>query len=168
MSAEPARRASVRRRPRRFVIGRVEDFPEGSTTVVDVGGRSIGVFRFGGRLSALLNRCPHQGGPLCEGVTSPLVSSDVVGDITVDFDKTLVTCPWHGWEFDVVDGQSYCDPNRFRVKPYSVDVAKGSSVREELETGETGSGGRQLVEGPYKAEVVPIEIDDDYVVVQMR
>lgn len=151
----------------RFVIGRVDDFVDGEHVVVEVNGRSIGVFRYGGRYFALLNRCPHQGGPLCAGPFGPLIDSDGVGSVTLNEDRVLVSCPWHGWEFDIRDGQSYCDPKRFRVRPYPVDVESGSSIRAEIELGKTAPAG-QLVKGPFRAEVVPIEVEDEYVVVQLR
>ena len=47
------------------VVGTVADFPEGTHRVVTVDGREVGVFNIGGRLYGLLNRCAHQGGPLC-------------------------------------------------------------------------------------------------------
>jgi hypothetical protein len=49
------------------VVGDLSDFPEGSTEVVRVGRREIGVFNVGGGLYGLPNVCPHQTGPLCEG-----------------------------------------------------------------------------------------------------
>lgn len=164
MTAEPR---APGRRARRFVIGRKDDFPAGSTSVVEVNGRSIGVFHYGGRLSALLNRCPHQGGPLCLGVAGPLVDSVEVGELTVDPDRIVVACPWHGWEFDVQTGQSYCDPERFRVKPYPVDVTSGLAVHDAADVANQPVA-RRKVEGPLKAEVIPISVDDDYVVVQLR
>ena len=48
-------------------VARVGDIPPGSRKLVEIGGRSIGVFNIDGEFFALRNRCPHQGGPLCEG-----------------------------------------------------------------------------------------------------
>ena len=45
-----------------------DEIPPGSRKIVEVDGRSIGVFNVDGEFLALRNRCPHQGGPLCEGV----------------------------------------------------------------------------------------------------
>ena len=58
----------ARRRPMaRHVVARVDEIPPGERKIVEVAGRSIGVFNVGGEFFALRNRCPHQGGPLCEG-----------------------------------------------------------------------------------------------------
>jgi hypothetical protein len=50
------------------VVARAEEIPPGERKIVEVGGRSIGVFNIAGRYYALRNRCPHQGGPLCTGL----------------------------------------------------------------------------------------------------
>ena len=49
------------------VVGTIDEIPPGQRKIVDVAGRTIGVFNVGGDYFALLNRCPHQGGPLCSG-----------------------------------------------------------------------------------------------------
>ena len=63
------------------VVGRVADFPEGTHRVVSVDGREIGVFNIGGRFYGLLNRCAHQGGPLCAAkrTTGTLVAEEKAG-----------------------------------------------------------------------------------------
>lgn len=155
------------RRASRFVIGRADGFAENEHRVVDVGGRSIGVFRVGEEFYALLNRCPHQGGPLCEGEYGPMIRADGVGEVWLDDERPFVTCPWHGWEFDVRDGQSYCSPGRWRVKPYPVEVEAGTLVQQEL-AAETVAPAGELVKGPFKAERIDIEVEDDYVVVRLR
>ncbi len=52
-------------------------------------GKEVAIFCVGGRYFATDNLCPHEGGPLAEG--------NLEGD--------SVTCPWHGWQFDVVSGE---------------------------------------------------------------
>ena len=64
----------------------------------------------------------------------------------------IIRCPWHGWEFDIRTGQSYCDPKRFRARAYPVNVEPGSSV----------------VKGPYVAETLAVSVESDYVVVDER
>ena len=63
----------------------------------------------------------------------------------------IIRCPWHGWEFDIRTGQSYCDPKRFRARGYPVNVEPGSSV----------------VKGPYVAETIAVSVESDYVVVDL-
>ena len=63
----------------------------------------------------------------------------------------IIRCPWHGWEFDIRTGTSWCDPQRLRVRQYEVAVEPGA----------------QVVEGPYVAETFPVSVEDDYVVVEV-
>ncbi len=62
----------------------------------------------------------------------------------------IIRCPWHGWEFDVRTGKSWCEPERIRARQFPVSVAPGAT----------------LVEGPYVAETFPVRIEDDYVVLE--
>ena len=62
----------------------------------------------------------------------------------------MVKCPWHGWEFDIRTGKSWCDPARLRLRQYPVAVKPG----------------RELVEGPYVAESFPVRVENSYIVVE--
>ncbi len=70
------------------------DVPSGAGAIAAVGDRQIAVFFLGDSYYAIDSTCPHRGGPLGEG----------------EVDGTIVTCPWHGWEFDVTTGQSPINP----------------------------------------------------------
>src|SRR5437016_4853366 len=50
-----------------YPVATLNEIPPGSRKIVEIAGRSIGVFNVGGAFYALRNRCPHQGGPLCQG-----------------------------------------------------------------------------------------------------
>src|ERR1700744_3252444 len=110
----------------KHVVATVAEIPPGQRKLVTVRGRSIAVFNLAGAFFGLFNRSPHQGGPMCE----------------------VIRCPWHGWEFDVRTGQSYCEPERIQVRSYPVEVAEGQRV----------------VQGPYVAETVPVSVEEQYVV----
>jgi nitrite reductase (NADH) small subunit len=104
------------------VVGTVAEIPPGARKIVTVAGRSIGVFNIGGSFYALRNRCPHQGGPLCQGRLSGAVLASRPGEDEYLRDGEILRCPWHGWEFDVKTGQSWIDPERLRVRTYSVTI----------------------------------------------
>ena len=133
------------------VVAAVGDIPPGGRKLVTVRGRPIAVFNLGGEFFGLLNRCPHQGGSLCEGVLTGLVEAPTPGEYTYSRKGEILRCPWHGWEFDVRTGQSYCDPEKIRTKSYPVEVEAGKTV----------------VEGPYVAETIPVKVEEDYVVVDV-
>jgi nitrite reductase/ring-hydroxylating ferredoxin subunit len=157
----------------RVVVARVEDVPPGSRLLVEVKGREIGIFNVDGRFHALLNHCPHNGGELCRGDIVSLMESDGQGDFRLVKDRKFIACPWHGWEFDLVTGQSYCTPARLRTRVFATGVEAGDVVKREIDEGVTGPpdaafGVKGLVEGPFSAEVVDVAAEDDYLVVSMR
>ena len=61
------RRICEERRMARYVVGTVDEIPPGTRKIVEIAGRSIGVFNVGGEFFALRNRCPHQGGRSARG-----------------------------------------------------------------------------------------------------
>ncbi|HSJ59523.1 MAG TPA: Rieske 2Fe-2S domain-containing protein [Anaerolineae bacterium] len=70
------------------------ELPDGERKIVEVDGVSIGVFHHRGEWHAVRNYCLHRGGPVATG--------------TLDGD--VLTCPWHGFQYDVTTGRSLVDP----------------------------------------------------------
>jgi 3-phenylpropionate/trans-cinnamate dioxygenase ferredoxin subunit len=136
----------------RYVVATTAEIPPGGRKIVEVAGRSIGVFNVGGEFLALRNRCPHQGGPLCEGGLSGLLEAAIPGEYSYSRPGEMLRCPWHGWEFDLRTGQSWFDPARTRVRSYPVSVE---------------SGGPGLAQGPYVAETYPVVVEEQYIVVEV-
>jgi 3-phenylpropionate/trans-cinnamate dioxygenase ferredoxin subunit len=135
----------------KHVVAAAKDLPPGKRKLVDVAGRAIVVFNIAGEYFALLNRCPHQGGNLCEGKLIGLLEASEPGRYRYTRAGEILRCPWHGWEFDVRTGRSYCDPERVRTKSYDVAVAPGL----------------QLVEASYVAETFPVAVEEQYVVIEV-
>jgi 3-phenylpropionate/trans-cinnamate dioxygenase ferredoxin subunit len=149
----------------RVVVGKVSDFANGDRKIIEVNGKSIGVFRIDDRFYALRNRCPHQFGPLCMGTLAPRVISGEPGDVRLDSGPPLLACPWHGWEYDIATGQSFMGPGRGNVPAlaYDVSVLPGSELLQAEGTGARTDG---RVPGPYIAETVAVSVEQDYVVVE--
>ena len=146
----------------RYIVASVDEIPPGERKVVDIAGRSIGVFNVHGEYYALRNRCPHQGGPLCTGPVGGFVSSSGPGEYHLTRHGEILRCPWHGWEFDIRTGQSWFDPTRVRVRSYDVTlepagVASDPSAPQPVE----------LEKGPYVAEIYPVAIEQHHVVVEV-
>ena len=137
--------------PAKHVVAAASDIPPGSRKLVTVKGRPVAVFNLGGEYFGLLNRCPHQGGSLCEGRLTGLLAATEPGRYTYSRQGEILRCPWHGWEFDVRTGQSYCSPDKVKARAFEVSLAPGSAV----------------IEGPYVAETFPVTVEDQYVVVTM-
>lgn len=100
----------------------IDELPPGERRIVEVEGRSIGVFNVDGDLRALTNVCPHQRAPLCEGELTGTTEADGVDEVAWTRDGEVLRCPWHGWEFDVTTGESVFNPHRWSVTTYETDV----------------------------------------------
>lgn len=70
-------------------IAAVADCPPGVALEIVAADRIVALFNVDGQFYALDGICPHQGGPLGKGALR----------------GCIVTCPWHGWQFDVRTGQ---------------------------------------------------------------
>jgi 3-phenylpropionate/trans-cinnamate dioxygenase ferredoxin subunit len=80
-----------------------------------------------------------------------LVEASAPGEYRWSRRGEIIRCPWHGWEFDVRTGKSWCEPTKVRARQFNVSVAPGSA----------------LVEGPYVAETFSVSVEDDYVVLEV-
>jgi nitrite reductase (NADH) small subunit len=95
-----------------------------------VNGRSIGIFNVAGAFYALRNSCPHKAAPLCRGQLTGLIRGPAPYQYVVERQGEILRCPWHGWEFDVTNGQGVFNPHRVRVKCYDVTVESGAAADE--------------------------------------
>jgi 3-phenylpropionate/trans-cinnamate dioxygenase ferredoxin subunit len=80
----------------RHVVGTVAGLPPGDRKILEIEGRSIGVFNVNGKFYAIRNRCAHQGGPLCEGLLTGYLEADVPGNYSYTLKGEVIRCPWHG------------------------------------------------------------------------
>lgn len=92
----------------RIHVKATDDFDDPGRELIEVDGRTVGVFKIDGEFHALLNECAHEGGPVCKGeVRNELVAEPVeVGTLAdEDFDgEKIVSCPWHGYTYDLETG----------------------------------------------------------------
>jgi 3-phenylpropionate/trans-cinnamate dioxygenase ferredoxin subunit len=144
-----------------YVVGSVEEIPPGARKIIEVAGRSIGVFNINGEFFALRNTCPHQGGPLCEGRVSGFVMARVPGEYTYTRRGEILRCPWHGWEFDIKTGQSWFDPAQTRVRAYPVSVVAVEESPEATSSAAQDEDGslQGLQKGPYTAETYDVTVE---------
>lgn len=113
-----------------FVVGASADVLEGGRLVVDAGTKTIGVFRVEGRLYAYENTCPHQSGPVCQGLVIPAVNEILdqqcaTTGFAFDEGDLRIVCPWHGFEFSIKTGCHPAAP-RFRLIPVNVEESGGT------------------------------------------
>jgi nitrite reductase/ring-hydroxylating ferredoxin subunit len=139
----------------RHVVGKIEEIPVGGRKIVEVAGRSVGIFNVDGEFFALLNQCPHKGAELCSsGTIFGASRAATPSDEVVYEPKRSIRCPWHQCEYDIRTGESFYDPANDRVRRYDVAVVPGSEI--------TGCGSTS---GSYVVEGYQVEIDDDLIVV---
>lgn len=134
----------------RHVLARADEVAPGASKQLRVADRDIALFNIDGEFHAIADRCPHEGASLCKGTITGIAESDRPGHYRLIRKGEMVRCPWHGWEFDIRTGRSWCDPTRVRVKSYDVKVVPGREV-----------------EGPYRIEVFDVRQEDDYVVLEL-
>lgn len=72
----------------------LSELPNNSQKIVSLGNRKIALFHFNNKISAMANACLHKAGPLGLGVVSS------------KYDGLYVTCPWHGWEYNIETGSA--------------------------------------------------------------
>jgi nitrite reductase (NADH) small subunit len=90
------------------LVGNGDEIPEGERKLIEVDGLSIGVFHHKGEWYAVRNYCLHRGGPIATGTLN---------------DDTL-TCPWHGYEFNLCNGELLMDPSA-SLETYTVEIRDG-------------------------------------------
>lgn len=94
-------------------LGPADAFPDGERRCLQPAGHNLGsevvVLNLSGRLTAFANTCPHAGMPLAEGELSGCV----------------ITCPFHGYSFDVFTGKNTDFPDDVPLIRYPVRVQNG-------------------------------------------
>ena len=104
-------------------LGAAVDFAPGRLCRVEVEGRALLILRQGEEVFALRDLCPHQGAPLSAGQVGGTPLPCRPGEEMV-YGRVgeVLTCPWHGWEFDLRTGQALANP-KARVRVYPVRQA---------------------------------------------
>jgi len=87
-------------------VGKVEDIPKLGSRVIETADGDVAVFRTSdNEVFALKDSCPHQGGPLSQGIVH----------------GKKVTCPLHNWVIQLEDGEVIA-PDEGCAAKYSVKV----------------------------------------------
>lgn len=97
---------------------KLAEVPPGTVRELQVEGKAIAMANFEGKIYAINNTCLHRGGPLGQGL----------------LEGKVVTCPWHGWQYEVTSGRAVqnpaaavdCYPTEVRGEDVFVDIGLGS------------------------------------------
>ena len=95
-------------------VAETADLKPGECKVIELGAKTLALFNVDGTFYVLDNTCLHRGGPLGEG----------------ELEGPIVTCPWHGWRWDVTTGANTNNP-AVKVACFPVKV-EGTSVFVEV------------------------------------
>jgi nitrite reductase (NADH) small subunit len=93
---------------RLHTVARVEEVPPGTARLVEAGGRELALFNCEGSVYATQSECLHLKGPLPHG----------------ELEGCVVTCPWHGWQYDVRTGENEFD-RALALETFEVVVQDG-------------------------------------------
>lgn len=96
-------------------VAATADVKPGHGIVADANGKALALFNVDGTIHAINNTCCHREGPLGEG----------------ELEGNIVTCPWHGWRYDVTTGGCINNPSA-KVETYQVKI-EGDNVKVLLE-----------------------------------
>lgn len=132
-------------------VAKTSELVAGERKCLTVGGRPIVVFNVGGTYRALLNRCPHQGAPLGQGIVTGAVTSEGAGRYNLSHTGEILRCPWHGWEFRIETGESWFDPQHVTVRTFPTSVGSEEEGQE----------------APRQVETFPVTVEDQYVYVEV-
>lgn len=89
-------------------VARADEIPAGTVTTVRAGEEEIALANVDGRFCAVQGKCLHLDGPLGEGM----------------LEGRVLTCPWHGWQYDVCTGLNEFD-HAIELETYEVRVEDG-------------------------------------------
>jgi nitrite reductase/ring-hydroxylating ferredoxin subunit len=84
-------------------VADINEIPDGGSKIINIAGRRVALFRIKNQYFAMDNACLHRGGPLGEG----------------EVKNYEVTCPWHGWKYNLIDGSFSMIPT-LKVKTFKV------------------------------------------------
>lgn len=93
---------------------KIEEIPPGQIREIPLSGKSVAVANVDGKLFAINSVCLHHGGPLGEG----------------ELEGKVVSCPWHGWQYDVTTGKVVQQPSD-GVQCYPVEL-RGDDIFVDL------------------------------------
>jgi 3-phenylpropionate/trans-cinnamate dioxygenase ferredoxin component len=96
-------------------VAKTSALPAGAQACVSAGGKRIALFNVDGAYYAIEDNCNHRGGPLSEG----------------EIHGKIVTCPWHGAQFDVSTGEPKRPPAQMPLLTFPVKV-QGEDIQVEV------------------------------------
>ena len=115
-------------------VAKTSQISDRDPLVVTVEGCTIGIFKLNGKYYAYENECPHEGGPVIEGLTIGHIECKITpnGRVSESQSETKrdIVCPWHGVPYDMETGVCTAD-DRMRLVAHDV-IVEGDDVKVKV------------------------------------
>lgn len=142
----------------RIRVGHADEVPTGTCLRVEVAGRALGIFQIDGQFRAVLNHCPHEGAPICDGSVRGTTLPSVPGTFQWGRENEILACPWHGWEFSLASGQCLTDRRRLAIFP--TEVADDGSIFVLMRGHQPQVSGQEQAERAFDTGAAQHQISD--------
>jgi 3-phenylpropionate/trans-cinnamate dioxygenase ferredoxin subunit len=104
-------------------VAKTSDIPPGERKFFDISGNEVAIINDSGTYHAVRNSCPHMGAPVARGPVEKSTNDCDGGEC----ERTILSCPFHGWRFDLDSGKAVFNENT-RVRKYEVTVVDDEIV----------------------------------------
>lgn len=113
---------------KRYYFADLVDIPENKFLIKEIKGISMGGICIDGDYHVIMNYCPHEGAEICKGsVGGTSLACEVGQNLTYDLDGRVLSCPWHGWEFELISGKGlFPSKKELKVKKFRCESEDGS------------------------------------------
>jgi nitrite reductase (NADH) small subunit len=110
------------------IVADASEIPEGDVIGVEVDGLEIAVFNIKGDFYAMQNRCVHRNAPLHKIYENRINEEDCMteGPGDINQESCTISCPWHGWSFDLKTGKNPASKKGMRT--FEVERDNGDIV----------------------------------------
>ncbi|WP_312115021.1 Rieske (2Fe-2S) protein [Brevibacillus reuszeri] len=97
-----------------------DELQEGQRQLIEVDGVEIAILNIDGEYYGIWNKCPHQGVPMIYGSVGGTQLPSMPHQYNYGRMNEIISCPLHGWEFDLKTGKTLFDPDKVSIKTYEV------------------------------------------------
>lgn len=106
-------------------VCKITELEEGKFSIFNISKLSIGLLKLGSNYYAMLNYCPHAGAELCKGELRKKTVHSTEHGVKYSPNETVLSCPWHGWEFNIENGTTDLIGNSRSARVFETKVEAG-------------------------------------------
>jgi nitrite reductase/ring-hydroxylating ferredoxin subunit len=114
---------------KRHSVCSVDDVVADKMKPVQIGRATVLLTRLAsGDIRAVASRCPHQGASLEHGCVTGRTEGTRSNELHLVDPGSVLRCPWHGFEFDLVTGHALVEKAGLKLRAYPVEIENGQVV----------------------------------------